>query len=245
MSMSEPSVGRNPPWSRDELIIALDLYLTNRNSLPSKNDPRVIEASELLNRLSGALGTRHENFRNANSVYMKLGNFRGVDPQYTALGKKGLSRGGKGDQEVWNDFALHPAELALAASAIRSNILNDTVPTDGWEADGITEAPEGRLLTRVHQSRERSPKLVAERKLIALRNSGKLACEACDFDFARVYGERGKGFIEAHHLTPVHMLLPGSKTRLQDLALLCANCHRIIHASEPWLTLPELKALFA
>jgi hypothetical protein len=35
----------------------------------------------------------------------------------------------------------------------------------------------------------------------------------------------------------------GQKTRLADLALLCANCHRMIHARRPWLTLDELRGL--
>jgi 5-methylcytosine-specific restriction protein A len=57
------------------------------------------------------------------------------------------------------------------------------------------------------------------------------------------YGVRGRGFIEVHHLRPLHTLKPGTKTKLQDLALVCANCHRMIHARRPWLTLNELKAL--
>jgi 5-methylcytosine-specific restriction protein A len=36
-------------------------------------------------------------------------------------------------------------------------------------------------------------------------------------------------------------LRPGAKTRLSDLHLLCANCHRMVHAKRPWLTLDELK----
>lgn len=199
--------------------------------------------SQLLNQLSGALGAKYQSFRNPNSVYMKLGNFRGIDPEYVSQGKKGLSRGGKGDREVWDDFALKLDALTLAASAIKTNLLSETIDFDSIDTGGITEAPEGRLLTRVHLSRERSSKLVAEKKRRALSEKGAISCEACDFEYGKVYGKRGDGFIEAHHLTPVHQLLPGTKTRLQDLALLCANCHRIIHAQKPWLTLEELRAL--
>ena len=243
MSSSELEVGRNPPWSRDELIIALDLYMKHRERLPSPNDSEVTETSLLLNRLSGALGAKFKSFRNSNSVYMKLGNFRGVDPQYVSLGKKGLSRGGKADREVWEDFALNLEALSLAAAAIKSNLLSETINFDTLNMEGITEAPEGRLLTRLHVSRERSAKLVAQKKRLALDENGTISCEACNFEYGKVYGERGNGFIEVHHLAPVHQLLPGSKTRLQDLALLCANCHRIVHARKPWLTLEELRAI--
>ncbi|WP_249187608.1 hypothetical protein [Nocardiopsis sp. MG754419] len=34
-----------------------------------------------------------------------------------------------------------------------------------------------------------------------------------------------------------------SRTRLEDLALLCANRHRMIHVARPWLTVDRLRAL--
>jgi 5-methylcytosine-specific restriction enzyme A len=71
--------------------------------------------------------------------------------------------------------------------------------------------------------------------------AGTLRCEACGFEFGQAYGERGRGFIEVHHALPVHQLSPGVKTRLSDLHLLCANCHRMVHAKRPWLTLEQLK----
>ena len=74
---------------------------------------------------------------------------------------------------------------------------------------------------------------------------GILACEACDFDYAKYYPLRGEGFIEAHHLKPLHTLVAGAKTRLEDLALLCANCHRMVHARQPWLTLEQLKGIIS
>jgi 5-methylcytosine-specific restriction protein A len=78
-----------------------------------------------------------------------------------------------------------------------------------------------------------------------MRDVGRLQCEGCSFDFAQTYGDRGQGFMEAHHTRPVHELDPDHVTRLADLALVCANCHRMIHARRPWLTLPELRALLA
>jgi 5-methylcytosine-specific restriction protein A len=53
------------------------------------------------------------------------------------------------------------------------------------------------------------------------------------------------GFIEVHHLLPLHTLKPGSRTRMHDLAVVCANCHRMIHAKSKWLTLVQLKELLA
>jgi HNH endonuclease len=86
------------------------------------------------------------------------------------------------------------------------------------------------LLTRLHRIRERSRKLVEHRKQKALAEFGRLCCEVCRFDFEKSYGEGRRGFIEAHHTKPVETLVEGSKTRLEDLALLCANCHRMAHS---------------
>jgi 5-methylcytosine-specific restriction protein A len=99
------------------------------------------------------------------------------------------------------------------------------------------------VLTRIHHVRERNRDIVKKRKEQALARHKRLACEACRFDFAACYGEHGQGFIECHHTRPLHTLQLGEKTRLADLALLCANCHRMIHARRPWLELDQLRAL--
>jgi 5-methylcytosine-specific restriction enzyme A len=82
---------------------------------------------------------------------------------------------------------------------------------------------------------------VEAKKREVVQSKGRLACEACGFDFKDAYGDRGDGFIEAHHAMPLHTLLPGTKTRLVDLHLLCANCHRMVHSRRPWLTLDQLR----
>jgi 5-methylcytosine-specific restriction protein A len=109
--------------------------------------------------------------------------------------------------------------------------------------DGIQEAPEGRLLTRKHLARERNRQLVESKRKQALKKHGKLTCEECDFDFAASYGERGEGYIECHHTKPVALLNEGHKTHIDDLALVCANCHRMIHRNKNWLTIADLRAL--
>jgi 5-methylcytosine-specific restriction protein A len=60
--------------------------------------------------------------------------------------------------------------------------------------------------------------------------------EACGFDFEETDGERGKGFIECHHVKPLHTLKPGEKTSVDDLMLLCSNCRRMVHTKSSWLT---------
>jgi 5-methylcytosine-specific restriction protein A len=172
---------------------------------------------------------------------MKLQNFRRFDPSQQG---KGLPGGGKGEADVWDAFAEEPERLRATAAAIRAAVLAledrpEQEPEEGEEAE------EGKVLTVLHRIRERDPRIVERRKTKALREHGTLDCEACAFNFGTRYGERGSGFIECHHTKPVSALLPGQKTKIEDLVLLCANCHRMVHNRRPWLTLEELKTALA
>ena len=119
----EPLGRRNPAWSRDELMLALDLYLRFRDAPPGKDSEEVAELSAFLGRMARGLAvTEAETFRNANGVYMKMMNFRRFDPDYTADGKVGLTRGNKEEETVWNEFANDPATLAEAVAGIRAGV---------------------------------------------------------------------------------------------------------------------------
>ena len=81
-----------------------------------------------------------------------------------------------------------------------------------------------------HRTRERR---LRELKLRSFKAKyGAIFCEVpgCGFDFYRTYGEPGEGFAEVHHLDPLSKALPeGNETQLDRLAVVCANCHRMIH----------------
>jgi len=234
---------RNPDWIRDELILALDLYMQNPRSPPGKTSSEIQALSQELNRLNLLLcRTGGDNFRNPNGVYMKVMNFRRFDAAFTTVGKSGLSHGGIEDERVWNEYAGDRDRLATVAGAIRAALAQSVIGAV-LDADELEEAEEGQLLTALHRRRERSRKLVAARKAKALRDTGELRCEACNLSFAERYGEHGEGYIEIHHTRPLHTLVSGAKTALADLALVCANCHRMIHKRKQWLTLSELAAI--
>ena len=82
---------------------------------------------------------------------------------------------------------------------------------------------------RIHKRVERNRRLAAK-----VKKQLGLICQACGFNFEVVYGAIGRDFIEAHHLTPVAELR-GKRIALNpkiDFAVLCSNCHRMIHKSE-------------
>ena len=105
------------------------------------------------------------------------------------------------------------------------------------------ETTEGRELYVRHKTRERDPAIVKAKKEQFQSEYGGLFCEVCGFDFEKIYGKRGDGFIECHHDVPLHTIQGESKTKTTDLTLLCSNCHRMVHRKKEWLTVPQLKSL--
>lgn len=116
---------------------------------------------------------------------------------------------------------------------------------------GPSLSPEDFLYEEgVRQQRERSffernPRLVKQAKGVY-----GCSCQACGFDFARSYGALGLDFAEVHHLNPLSERPPGEwtdsiQTNIADVAILCANCHRMIHRRKPALSIDELKAHLA
>jgi 5-methylcytosine-specific restriction protein A len=85
--MSEQPSTKNPTWSRDELILALDLYVRFKGNPPGKTGPEIVTLSDLLNEMGSQIANRASDFRNANGVYMKVMNFRRFDPVYISQGK--------------------------------------------------------------------------------------------------------------------------------------------------------------
>tara|TARA_R110000868_G_scaffold186762_5_gene429246 strand:+ start:1482 stop:2225 length:744 start_codon:yes stop_codon:yes gene_type:complete len=102
---------------------------------------------------------------------------------------------------------------------------------------------EGSISYRMHRKRERNRKLVKDAKDAFREKHGKLFCEACTFDFHKKYGERGLDYIEAHHTIPISQMEPNEKTNIEDLVMLCANCHRMIHRGEDGEELNTFKEL--
>lgn len=111
----------------------------------------------------------------------------------------------------------------------------DALPS---EAELAAEYAEGERSAQERAFFRRSVKL--RRDAISAHGC---VCAACGFDFEARYGELGQGFIEIHHLSPLGERSAPEKTTIDQVAPLCANCHRIVHRRSPPLTVPELKAL--
>ena len=182
-------LARNPKWSRDELILALDLYFRHRPDGISKTHGTVVELSEVLNRLPiHSVRPDQHRFRNANGVYMKLCNFLRFDPSYHG---EGLSRGGADEEKVWDEYVNDQVRLHAVADAIRSQVAEPQFQSGASDDDDF-KAPEGRILLQQHKVRERNPGLVKRKKRKVLCEHDCLKCEVCGLEFSEFYGDLGE-----------------------------------------------------
>ena len=112
-------------------------------------------------------------------------------------------------------------------------------PDEDEEAFGI----EGNPRLRAHISRERNASIIKKKRNKIFAENGCLKCEVCNFDFYEIYGDAGKEFCEIHHLNPLHKCDGEITTKLSDLAVVCSNCRRILHRSNPMLSVEDLKKI--
>lgn len=217
----------NPSWTYEEVVLAADLSRQNGWRTVRVHDPRVLALSDLLRRsgLHGDEMASVEDFRSPGSIRAKCDNVRTMRSDYDGQ----ATRGGPFDEPVALAFEEDEDEMSAVAALIRSALeegerLVDDPLIDVEEAS----AHEGRLIPSMRLRRERDRGL-RSRKLQAVQKAGQpIACEVCDFDFSVRYGSRGDGYIQVHHVTPLHLSGP-TETKLSDLVLLCANCHVMAH----------------
>lgn len=70
-------------------------------------------------------------------------------------------------------------------------------------------------------------------------------CNICNFDFAKLYGPCGEGFIEVHHIIPLHKIDSSYVVDpINDLIPVCSNCHSMLHRGKNPLSIRELKGMF-
>ena len=96
------------------------------------------------------------------------------------------------------------------------------------DPDLMDSAWEGAASPRLIQHRRRESQLRLS-KIARFRreHGGRLFCEVkgCRFDFEKTYGQRGSGYAQVHHTKPLANFRKSGVVRLEDLVIVCANCH--------------------
>lgn len=225
----------NPDWTEDEVVLALDLYFSLSGNVPGPTAPEVIALSTLLRSFPyHTEAARKPSFRNPDGVAFKLQNLRQL-----ATGK-GLANTSKTDKAVWESFGADPASTKKRAELIRQAIRVPQDPDEGIDEEVFLE---GRSATQAHRRRERSKKL--RKKLLEKRKKDQtLHCDVCGYRNQLGDVRFDDAGFEAHHLRPLADL-GETATKLADVALLCATCHRLTHRAiaieKRWLTLEEVR----
>ncbi|WP_052699131.1 MrcB family domain-containing protein [Hyphomicrobium sp. 99] len=136
---------------------------------------------------------------------------------------------------------LHRITRTYLALTFRGGLAPELDPLGSpKESEKQTELLEIRRY-QMHLRIERNPRVGAE-----VKQFHGTICQACRFDFKIMYGAIGEGFIEAHHLRPLATLSEGETVAYNistDFAVLCANCHRMIHRLDDPSNLAGLKLL--
>ncbi|HEV7667987.1 MAG TPA: HNH endonuclease [Thermoanaerobaculia bacterium] len=184
------------------------------------------ELSDLLHRLNlHPEKSKNERFRNADGVYLKLQNLAAL--RIKEGEPKGL-RFSKTDRLVWERFS---SDLGGVGALAKQIVLGADILKEEPERtiDEDFQAREGSILARVHRIRERNRgfRIRVVRRVTKLY--GRVVCEACQ-ESALSSDSVGHSMFEAHHLVPLFQVVV-TTSRLKDFVLLCANCHRLIHAA--------------
>src|SRR5438093_13437034 len=102
---------KNPDWTREEHLLAFNLYCKIPFGTIHMRNTKVIELAALLGRSVG-------------SVSYKLSNFARLDPALQARGIRGSQHGAKGEEEVWLEFAENPEALAYESESLLADRLD-------------------------------------------------------------------------------------------------------------------------
>ncbi len=137
----------------------------------------------------------------------KLLGITGIDDYYSLL------------QDIWNKFIPY-----FKDDYKKSVFLTEALEHEIDNSDSQISVPEGKLRLITHYLRERDYRIIQMKKQQAIQGE-TLRCEVCGFSFIEEFGVE---FIECHHKTPISQS-GETETTLDDLAFVCANCHRMLH----------------
>jgi putative restriction endonuclease len=113
-------------WTRDELLVTLNLY-------------HKLSFGQFHSRQASVIALADRMGRGANSVAMKLCNFASLDPALTLRGIKGLAGASVLDRDIWAEYHTHLDQLAPASEEAMRQLfqLDETdelqvLPKDGF-----------------------------------------------------------------------------------------------------------------
>lgn len=143
--------------------------------------------------------------------------------------------------EIWASYARASQQIlespisriSISKNRINKVKLSDILSlADGQLFEGFGPKPqgldyefeEGGIQEVTLELKRRNPQL----RKHAVEKYGT-RCQVCGFSFEEFYGELGRGYIEVHHLNPLSDCDDPRRITAEEVAVVCANCHRILH----------------
>ena len=216
----------NAPFTRDEVILALDVLYCSGEERLSPDSYAIKELSRILQNLPiHPLENRNPDFRNPNGVFRQISAFRAT------------SKKGKKDPHVARlfysislEYQGRLEELHRIADAIRRNEVYFYRSNGFVKAEGF---PEGFLLESLHE-------MVEQRDGETLLIDGR--CSVCQLQPQTIYITAGT-LLEQHLVVSPVDMDGGSHYRKDDFITVCPNCHAALHRFRPWLKKNESEAV--
>jgi len=202
-----------------QIIISKGGYLEGK----FKTENTWLEDIEIALKNLGGIAHLSEIFDEVKSIRKKL------SPTWTRSIQKELERHSS-DSKVWNSKHRGKKDLFYSVEGIGEGVwgLRDQMGIDD-EIKNSNLSYELKKKYKTHRSLERE-----SRKFINMVKKQKgYKCEACGLKFKKIYGhydQKPEDYVEAHHIVPLHKVKDDTKIQtIDDLAALCANCHKMIH----------------
>ena len=124
--MDRPKLsGKTDAWTRDELLLAFNLYCKIPFSKTTSKNPAIIQLGQLIGRSAAA-------------VAMKLGNLGSFDPSLHSRGISGLTRASRADRQIWDEFNSDWERLAVESEMAMSRLGLQPEPDETKEHDHLT-----------------------------------------------------------------------------------------------------------
>lgn len=148
-------------WEKEEMILALDFYITHRPKLPDQNSEELKFLLINIHKIQKSFGHEEKDYRTIDSLYLRSSNYLSVDPTDTRLG---MSGGQTKCQPIWDEFSHNWDHLHKLSEQIK-NFTSDNLDVNyDLVFDDVAIAKEGKLVTYKHLKRERNAKIVKEKK---------------------------------------------------------------------------------
>lgn len=152
-------------WSREELILAFNLYLKLPFGKMHSRTPEIIHLANIIG-------------RTPDSVAIRLTNFAHIDPYHQERGVKGMSGGRKQVEPIWEEFINNKEELIFESEKILAEKENESIEQKFSDILEGTEGLKGE--TKIREVKTRVNQNVF-RQIVVANYAGRCAITGIDF----------------------------------------------------------------